>query len=55
MQEHFAAGQKDWRGIHLMTIHKSKGKEFDEVIIYDGLFQRIAKAPQDPKSALRIF
>jgi len=49
MQEHFAAGQKDWRGIHLMTIHKSKGKEFDEVIIYDGLFQRIAKAPQDPK------
>ncbi|WP_336827209.1 ATP-dependent helicase [Pseudomonas paracarnis] len=50
MQEHFAAAQKDWRGIHLMTIHKSKGKEFDEVIIYDGLYQRIAKAPQDPKT-----
>lgn len=50
MQEHFAAAQKDWRGIHLMTIHKSKGKEFDEVIIYDGMFQRIAKAPQDPKT-----
>jgi len=49
MQEHFAAAQKDWRGIHLMTIHKSKGKEFDEVIIYDGLYQRIAKATQDPK------
>jgi DNA helicase-2/ATP-dependent DNA helicase PcrA len=50
VQEHFAAAQKDWRGIHLMTIHKSKGKEFDEVIIYDGLYQRIAKAPQDPKT-----
>ncbi|MCH5573218.1 UvrD-helicase domain-containing protein [Pseudomonas syringae] len=50
LQEHFAAAQKDWRGIHLMTIHKSKGKEFDEVIVYDGLYQRIAKAPQDPKN-----
>lgn len=50
MQEHFAAAQKDWRGIHLMTIHKSKGKEFDEVIIYDGMFQRVARAPDDPKA-----
>ncbi|WP_242015444.1 hypothetical protein [Pseudomonas nitroreducens] len=49
MQENFAGAQKDWRGIHLMTIHKFKGKEFDEVIIYDGLYQRIAKAPLDPK------
>lgn len=50
MQEHFAAAQKDWRGIHLMTIHKSKGKEFDEVIIYDGMFHRIARAPHDAKA-----
>jgi DNA helicase-2/ATP-dependent DNA helicase PcrA len=50
MQEHLAAAQKDWRGIHLMTIHKSKGKELDEVILYDGLYQRIAKASQDPKT-----
>jgi DNA helicase-2/ATP-dependent DNA helicase PcrA len=50
LQEHFAAAQKDWRGIHLMTIHKSKGKEFDEVLIYDGLFQRIARKPDDEKA-----
>lgn len=50
LQEHFAAAQKDWRGIHLMTIHKSKGKEFDEVIIYDGTFQRIARKPDDQKA-----
>ncbi|MBV59828.1 MAG: DNA helicase UvrD [Nevskiales bacterium] len=43
VQEHFAAAHKDWRGIHLMTIHKSKGKEFDAVIIYDGVFQRIVR------------
>lgn len=50
LQEHFAAAQKDWRGIHLMTIHKSKGKEFDEVIIYDGQFQRIARKPDDERA-----
>jgi DNA helicase II / ATP-dependent DNA helicase PcrA len=50
LQEHFATAQKDWRGIHLMTIHKSKGKEFDEVIVYDGMFQRIARKPNDPKA-----
>ncbi|MCW0116344.1 ATP-dependent helicase [Burkholderia pseudomallei] len=49
LQEHFSAAQKDWRGVHLMTIHKSKGKEFDEVIIYDGLYQRIARKPDEEK------
>ncbi|MGZ0102198.1 UvrD-helicase domain-containing protein [Achromobacter sp. KK8] len=38
LQEHFAATQKDWRGLNLMTIHKAKGKEFDEVVIYEGSF-----------------
>ncbi len=38
LQEHFAASTKVWQGIHVMTIHKSKGKEFDEVLIYEGSF-----------------
>ena len=38
LQEHFVAAQKEWRGLHLMTIHKAKGKEFDEVVIYEGTF-----------------
>ncbi|MEX0828050.1 MAG: 3'-5' exonuclease, partial [Haliea sp.] len=39
LEEHFAASTRTWKGIHVMTIHKSKGKEFDEVIIYEGVFQ----------------
>jgi len=41
LQEHFAVALQEPRGIHLMTIHKSKGKEFHEVIIYDGAFHRL--------------
>jgi DNA helicase-2/ATP-dependent DNA helicase PcrA len=48
LQEHFTAALKEWRGIHLMTIHKAKGKEFDEVLIYEGLYAgRIVAADAD--------
>lgn len=37
VQEHFSASIKEWHGVHVMTIHKSKGKEFNEVVIYEGI------------------
>jgi DNA helicase-2/ATP-dependent DNA helicase PcrA len=35
-REHFAAASQAFRGIHVMTLHKSKGKQFTEVIVYEG-------------------
>lgn len=43
LQEHFSTSTRKWNGIHVMTMHKSKGKEFNEVIVYEGSHQgRIA-------------
>jgi DNA helicase-2/ATP-dependent DNA helicase PcrA len=45
LKEHFSTSTTEWRGVNVMTMHKSKGKEFDEVFIYETNHQgRIVRA-----------
>lgn len=37
-REHFDISSKTWDGINVMTIHKAKGKEFDDVILFEGSY-----------------
>ena len=46
LQEHFSMTNRTWKGIFVMTVHKSKGKEFDEVIIWEDPFRTIL--PRNP-------
>jgi len=39
LQEHFSMANRSYSGIFVMTMHKSKGKEFDEVIIWEDRYQ----------------
>ncbi|HEY0669167.1 MAG TPA: ATP-dependent helicase [Sphingobacteriaceae bacterium] len=41
LQEHFMASQNSFKGVHIMTLHKSKGKEFDEVYIWEDYFNPV--------------
>ena len=51
-QEHSSMSTRKWSGVNVMTIHKSKGKEFDAVIVYEGRYQnRIISKPERREQA----
>ena len=54
VQEHFSMAQRVWKGIFVMNIHKCKGKEFDEVIIWEELHRSIVRQSEVDKGRLLL-
>jgi DNA helicase-2/ATP-dependent DNA helicase PcrA len=40
VEDQFAASSRIQQGVIVMTIHKAKGKEFDEVVVFEDLYNR---------------
>ncbi|SEM27568.1 DNA helicase-2 / ATP-dependent DNA helicase PcrA [bacterium A37T11] len=52
LQEHFIATQQSFKGVHVMTLHKSKGKEFDEVFVWEDFYNPLVRPEANEKEIM---